>query len=645
MNTKSIYTLLIFIISFIVYALTAAPDVMFTDSGELASVCSTLGTAHPTGYPLFTIIGYLWTLLPLPFSKIYSLNLMASFFTAGSAALFFNILITLNDFNPVRKSSKSKTQTKNKKNIFTEEIALPDNKYVFPTMAAMSFIYAFGVTVWQQATAIEVYSLHLLMICLTLFLFLKGILSQEKNINFLLGASFTLGLSFTNHLTTVLILPAVLYLFFKRPGEKLDFSKARMKQFGILSIPFVIGLSLYLYLPFRADMQPDFNWGYVSRSWDKFLYHVMGKQYQVWMFSGTEAWKENFGKFFAGLPGLLVFAVIIPFFYAVLKIIKGENKSLWATLLMVSPIAVPLYLVYKKSTSMFYFLILLIFTCIAYSFNYSIHDIESYFLTAYIAIIIFTALNAIELVKEFEKYAPIILLSPFLSLANNFHECNLSNDYAVKEYTYTLMNNLEPNAVIISSQWDYWCSAFWYYNKIENVRPDISLIEKELLRRTWYTYTLDKWYPDIMNKCKIEEELYMRDLELFESNGNYNPQSIQMNYIALLNKIIDSNFDKRPIYITLDILVNEPQIGEKYTKVPQGFAFRLYKDNMPKNIDLSKIKLDKFAKSIKGKNSHLYEGIRETAVINIQNIGKYAAMTGNKTKADEAAQLFKSIKK
>ena len=56
------------IVSFLVYVTTVAPDVGFTDSGELAAVCTTLGVAHPTGYPLYTLLGHVSTLLPVPLS-------------------------------------------------------------------------------------------------------------------------------------------------------------------------------------------------------------------------------------------------------------------------------------------------------------------------------------------------------------------------------------------------------------------------------------------------------------------------------------------------------------------------------------------------------------------------------------------------
>jgi len=81
-----------------VYIVTLAPTVGFIDTGELATVCIKLGVAHPTGYPLFTLIGHIFSLIPLG-EGIYRLNLMSAFI--GSFAVYsfyFLMLFLLNDF-------------------------------------------------------------------------------------------------------------------------------------------------------------------------------------------------------------------------------------------------------------------------------------------------------------------------------------------------------------------------------------------------------------------------------------------------------------------------------------------------------------------------------------------------------------------
>ena len=57
---KKYYGILVSLIILAVYVYTLAPSVVHIDSGELATVQATLGIAHPTGYPLFTVVGYLF---------------------------------------------------------------------------------------------------------------------------------------------------------------------------------------------------------------------------------------------------------------------------------------------------------------------------------------------------------------------------------------------------------------------------------------------------------------------------------------------------------------------------------------------------------------------------------------------------------
>ncbi|MCG2784250.1 MAG: DUF2723 domain-containing protein [Anaerolineae bacterium] len=47
------------------YIRTLAPDLLLGDSGEFQTLVYTLGMTHPTGYPVFVLLGRLFTLLPL----------------------------------------------------------------------------------------------------------------------------------------------------------------------------------------------------------------------------------------------------------------------------------------------------------------------------------------------------------------------------------------------------------------------------------------------------------------------------------------------------------------------------------------------------------------------------------------------------
>ena len=77
-NTKLIAGIL-FVFFFIIYLFTCQRDIGFTDAGELAGACQSLGIAHPTGYPLFTIIGSLWAHIPNPLGGAFWIEYICRF--------------------------------------------------------------------------------------------------------------------------------------------------------------------------------------------------------------------------------------------------------------------------------------------------------------------------------------------------------------------------------------------------------------------------------------------------------------------------------------------------------------------------------------------------------------------------------------
>ena len=74
------------LVAAIVYLITCAPGLYYTDSGELAAAASVWGVAHPTGYPLFTLVAHLWSMLPFS-SVIGGLNTLSALLMAATAGV------------------------------------------------------------------------------------------------------------------------------------------------------------------------------------------------------------------------------------------------------------------------------------------------------------------------------------------------------------------------------------------------------------------------------------------------------------------------------------------------------------------------------------------------------------------------------
>ena len=122
-KTDRILVLATFLIPFAVYMITLTPTVSFFDSGELISGAATLGISHPPGYPLYVLIGHLFSYIPLG-NIAFRVNTASAFF--GALAVMVLYLITLNVM----------------KRLFTEE-----KEQLFIKMAALSssLMFAFSL--------------------------------------------------------------------------------------------------------------------------------------------------------------------------------------------------------------------------------------------------------------------------------------------------------------------------------------------------------------------------------------------------------------------------------------------------------------------------------------------------------------------
>ncbi len=576
---KVLFQIAAFVIPLIVYIMTLAPTVSFIDSGELATVCIKLGVAHPTGYPLFTILGNLFSHIPIG-EPIYRLNLMCAVISAATVFLFFNLLVFLfREFrlpgNGVKETvTVKKVKGKVQKTVTKAKVLqkLGDGPVYIISLTA-SLLLGFSLTFWQSATSIEVYALHSFFLVAIIYLFLKACNSLNKthetfwqSEKYWLGFAFVLGLSFTNHLSTLFLGIGTLYLYFALQG----FNKESFKRIGIMAIPFTIGLSVYSYLLIRAD-NPILSWGN-PHNLENLFNHVRGRQFSVWMFSSFDNAEKQFGHFISNLPEE---------FFAV-------------SLILIIPGLIALYNVSKK---FFIYTLLLFGFTVIYAINYDIYDINSYFLLAFVITAIWIAFGLYYVIQKLKDnstvYAGISLVLVAITLYFNYPKADQSENYFVEEYTMNVFNSAPPNSIIISVQWDFWVSASMYYQFVKGIRPDIAVLDKELFRKSWYLTYVKKHYPDIYEGCKTQFDLYEPEVIKFESNpGRYtSPKTqqdqqdlalIQRYFLEMMNCIVESNIDKRPVFATVEIEQDQNErLVPDYNRIPQGVLLRYSKDKEP----------------------------------------------------------------
>ena len=75
-----------FVVFLILYWLTLSPGLLPADAGEFQMVAANLGVAHPPGYPLYILLGKLFTLI-IPNNPMRGLNLFSAVTTALTVVL------------------------------------------------------------------------------------------------------------------------------------------------------------------------------------------------------------------------------------------------------------------------------------------------------------------------------------------------------------------------------------------------------------------------------------------------------------------------------------------------------------------------------------------------------------------------------
>src|ERR671911_413333 len=232
----------VFVLVLVLYLRTLAPTVLYLQDPKLLDAVmlqmqvSVLGITHPTGYPTYLMLTHLFTYLPFG-DPAYRVNLASAVYAAlAVVAVYVGGLLL------ARRA-----------------------------VAAAASALAFGLSgaFWSQAVIAEVYTFEALLVALVIFVVLLW--RDRRDGRYLLLSAFLVGLSLTHHLTSVLLVPAVLAFVFLTDRRVFSRTGLMLKSLGLL----LLGLLPLLYLPIRALMHAPLNEADPSTPW-RFLLLVTG---------------------------------------------------------------------------------------------------------------------------------------------------------------------------------------------------------------------------------------------------------------------------------------------------------------------------------------------------------------------------------
>ena len=483
------------VLAFVVLLFTTAPNLTGEDSGELITAAYTMGVAHPPGYPLWCILGKIFTII-IPVGTIaFRVNFMSVFFAA--ATIFFLFLVI-------------KKQTKNR-----------------IIAAGVSLLFGFSFEFWSQSNIAEVYTLNSFFIAACLFLL--QLWREKRSDRILYVLALMCGLGCTNHHTMApLSILFALYIYIKsRRRSPLSF-----KVMGIACLIFVLALSVYLYLPLRSQANPYMNWGQPDTI-KKSVRHILRSQYKIPPDAGyvgpeyQRSW-SRFGK------QLIVYASAF---------VKQFTWGLfWLPIL-------GLWIHFRKKNFEFY-LLLSIFLLTSLGFilfsNFmpdadGINANDFLFIPSYMVAALWmgTAMRWIwEKGKEKIKWRPlpvlaviISLLLPFPNLLGNFQPNDKSNYYYAIDFGHALIHTLDKDAIIFP-EGDHKLFPLLYLQGVPGMRPDVTIANK-------YGHIEKRLYPGLINRVK-------------RNDGNVEriPRAVIEKHIILKNP-------NRPIYFTTYRYMND----------------------------------------------------------------------------------------
>ena len=417
-----------------VYVLTLSPTVAWVnqgeDSGDLLAASATLGIPHPTGYPLFVLLGRVASLIPIG-AVAFRINLVAAL--AGAAGVFFLARLVL-ELSGAREGRRGAAAA----------------------LAAISaaLVYAFSRGAWSQSAIAEVYTLNAAFLGAVLWASVRA--DRAGSARHLMLAAFLLGLGLTNHLLLLAGAAAVVVTAIRLA------SRGSIGASGIVLSLLLLawGASLVLYLPIRAARIPEFSWG-APHTPERLGWVLTGAQYA--------------SHFFGRDPGE-VLRHLVPgrwigdFGWALFAVAAGLAALFWSrprgTWLVLATGAVALALLSV----------------------YSIPDDVGYWMPVFYVACAAAGAGWAALPRAAGMALPAIaLLGAGWELGAHYRAVDASRDVRPWIWAHRNLDAVEPNALILS-EYDGRTFALWFYKATEfrRSRPGLTVVYKYLLVWPWY---------------------------------------------------------------------------------------------------------------------------------------------------------------
>lgn len=437
-----------------VYVPTTARDLVLGDTPEFIAVAFTLGVAHPPGYPIATLLGHLFSLLPLD-PLPFRVNLLSAACGVATAVIIYLTALRL-----VR-----------------DRIAA----------AVAALVFAFNPLVWRWFLVAEAFPLNNLLSALLIYMLVIWQQRIERAAP-LIVAAFVGGLGMANHQTMVLLGPAIVYVLWR--GRSTLLRRPWILAACVAAV--AVGLLPYAYLPVAAAREPVFDWGTI-RTLDDLVAHFLRQSYGTGqlvaqgLFSGGSPFQRILGLFesFTPLEGLLV----------VLGLAQVYRLRHWfgAFAALAFVVAGPAFAAYANIN-------------LAQPATHVV--LERFFLLSHVTVAALSAFGVVfateqaavwarergELAANAVRAGAVVAI--VAGIAFSYGGVDQSKNRIARRYGEDILATLPKDAIFLANGDDV-SLPIAYLQTVEHKRPDVRLIMLGLVRGDWYLRHARALYPDV----------------------------------------------------------------------------------------------------------------------------------------------------
>ena len=397
-NGSSLYVLSLIVVLGWAYTATLLPGIGYMgDTVKFQYLGKILGIPHPTGYPLYLVLNNLFVTL-FPFGTLaYKANLLSAVFAIAGCTVFFRLLLYLG----------------------------------LGRTGALALALSLGLTriLWSQAIVAEVYTLHLLLMVSALYALIRWHNGEKRSFYVATGLY---ALAFGNHLTSITLLPAFIYIVVVTNVKVFIQPRKILWVLGVVSF----GILQYSYLYWRLDAQFFYAELFNGRSFHNLRDYLTGGSFKEVMFAytGVQLWSDR-------LPlALTTLSQTFPLIGLAALGIAAQKERLHIVIFV---------LIYFLSHTF-------------YAMNYNIPDIAVYFIPSLLALAILAGLGLSQFMNQAEPWAALLLLAPLALLVINYREVDLSHITAPQRVTEMVIDTVQKDAIIMTSNYE-WTQFLLYY--------------------------------------------------------------------------------------------------------------------------------------------------------------------------------------